>query len=137
MIFTKWSRLFYLCFLLGSLPALAQKNPDSKNPDVIVWTSGDSDKAREIFSPDVNLVVLSREREVSQQLKSGYLEPHERDALFRKVGIETRLQGMDEFDKDMLMLSAREYTIRELRSDYPMLTEPQLTHLQREMKKVK
>jgi hypothetical protein len=108
-----------------------------KKPDAVVWTKGSVDSARALFGPDTNVVVLSREEETRQERKAGYLPPDERDVLFRKVGIETRISNMDEFDKDILMMSAREYTIRELKSDYPMLTEAQLKRLKSEMRKVK
>lgn len=132
MIYKKWKRLFYLCCLLSSLHVLAEPKAD-----VVVWTAGSIDSAKAMFGPDTNAVILSRQEEEKNERKAGWLAPRERDALFRKVGIETKISGMDEFDKDMLMMSAREYTIRELKSDYPMLKESQLRRLQREMKKVK
>jgi hypothetical protein len=132
MIFTKWKRLFFLCCMLSSLHVLAEPKPD-----VVVWTSGSIDSVKALFSPDVNAVFLSREEEEKNERKAGWLAPVERDALFRKVGIETKVSGMDEFDKDILMMSAREYTISELKSEYPMITESQLKLLKLEMKKVK
>lgn len=132
MIFKKWSRLFYLCFFLGSLHVLADEKPDA-----VVWTAGSVSSARALFGPDTNVTVLSGAQEARHERRAGHLPPAERDTLFRKVGIEMKISNMDEFDKDILMMSAREYNVRELHADYPMLTESQLLHLQREMKKVK
>jgi|GEM_PF-7063992 len=132
MILKKWTRLFYLCILLGSLPVLAQEKPGAT-----VWTRGSVESAKALFGPEANVRVLSAETERARERKDGFLPPRERDAVFRKVGIETKIQSMDDFEKDLLMMSAREYTIRELRSDYPMLNETQLKRLQREMKKIK
>ncbi len=132
MIIKKWKRLFYLCFLLSSLHVLAEPKAD-----VLVWTAGSIDSAKALFTPGTNVVIHSREEDEKNERKAGWLAPRARDALFRKIGIETKISGMDELDKDILMMSAREYTIPQLRSEYPMLNESQLKRLQREMKKVK
>lgn len=106
-------------------------------PSATVWTSGSVSSARALFAPGTNVKVLGREDEEARERKSGFLPPAERDAVFRKIGIETKISSMDEFDRDMLMLSAREYTVRELRADYPMLSENELSRLKSELRRRK
>ncbi len=139
MTFQKWLRAFYLCVTLMCWTAFAKDKakPVEQKPTVTVWTAGSIDSAKAMFAPNTNVRVLSAATEKQRELKAGYLPPHERDLLFRKIGIETGVSGMDEFDKDVLMMSAREYTLRELVSDFPMLSEAQLKRLRDEMRKVK
>ena len=121
-----------LLFILLITQAFAQNAPDA-----VVWTSGSIDNARALFGPQANVVVMSREDNARAEREAGYLPPPERDSMFRKIGIETRVNGMDEFEKDMLMMGARVYTVRELKSEYPMLSEKQIKKLKAEMGKVK
>jgi hypothetical protein len=132
MLIKKWTRLFYLCLMLGSLHVLAEEAPDA-----FVWTSGSIEGARALFGPQANVEILSREVEERRERKAGYLPPDQRDVVFRKVGIETKISNMDEFDKDMLMMGAGAYPLSVLKKEYPMLSETQLKRLQAEMKKVK
>lgn len=69
--------------------------------------------------------------------EDGYLPPLERDALFRKLNLETKLQSMDELDKDMLVMGAKAYTVPELAKQYPMLSLRQLRRLKSEVEKFK
>jgi hypothetical protein len=64
-----------------------------------------------------------------RDLDEGYLPPRERDALFRRLSLETKLKGMDELDKDMLIMGAKSYTVPELVKQYPMLNSAQLRRL--------
>jgi hypothetical protein len=128
-------------FLLFSVQAWAQtqakKAAPAKQPTVTVWTKGHVSSARRLFSPDLPVKVLGREEEKERDRDSGHLQPRERNALFRKVGIETKVAKMDELEKDMLVMSAREYSIRELKSEYPKIPEPQLKRLKEELGKMK
>lgn len=108
---------------------LAQDKP-------VVWTSGFPSSAAEYFPPD-KYQVLNREVQNEDMAHDGYLPPHRRDALFRKVGIETRIGALDELDKDMLVMGARSYSVAELKKQYPMLTQRQLTALKREIGRLK
>lgn len=121
-----------LLLLLFSHFALA-----GEAPDAVVWTNGSIRSAQSLFSPAANVVVMSAEDNARAERRAGYLPPDERDALYRKLGIETKISAMDELDKDMLMLGARAYSVRELKSSYPMLSEKQLRQLKVEMGKVK
>ena len=106
-------------------------------PDAVVWTNGSIPSAQALFGPGANVTVMSSEDNSRAEKRAGYLPPDERDALYRKLGIETKISAMDEFDKDMLMLSSRAYSVRELKVSYPMLSEGQLRRLKTEMGKVK
>jgi len=127
-----WMRIFYVCLFLACLHAAAEELPGAT-----VWTSGSVESARALFAPGSNVRILGREEEKRRDQKTGHLPPLERDAVFRKLGLESKVSGMDEFDKDLLIMSAREYTVRELKSDYPMFSEAQLSKLKREVGKPK
>lgn len=67
----------------------------------------------------------------------GYLPPLERDALFRKLNLETKLQQLDQMDKDMLVMGAHVYTAAELKKQYPMLSLADLQRLRVAVRKSK
>jgi hypothetical protein len=106
---------------------------DQVKPTVTVWTRGSVTQVRRYFASNPRVKVLGRKEQRALDRDAHYLPPRERNALFRKVGIETKVARMDEFDKDMLVMSAREYSVRELRADFPMLSEAQLTKLKAEV----
>lgn len=106
-------------------------------PDAVVWTNGSISSSQALFGPHANVTVMSAVDDARAERRAGYLPPDERDALYRKLGIETKISAMDEFDKDMLMLGARAYSVLELKASYPMLSENQLRRLKTEMGKVK
>lgn len=116
---------------------LAHLSMAQEAPDAVVWTSGSIRSTQALFGPNANVTVMSAEDDARSERRAGYLPPDERDALYRKLGIETKVSAMDEFEKDMLMLSARAYNVRELKASYPMLNERQLKQLKTEMGKVK
>ncbi len=124
-------RAMFLFLCAGAIDAAAEQ------PTATVWTRGSVDQARRIFSPSLPVKILGAQEEAERDRKSGHLQPRERDALFRKVGIETKVAQMDEMDKDMLVMAAREYSIRELKSDFPMLSENQLRRLKSELGRIK
>lgn len=108
-----------------------------ERPAVTVWTRGNVKQVRNMFAPGVNVKVLDAQAERERDRDSGYVPPGERNALFRKVGIETKVAKMDELDKDMLVMGAREYSVREMRAQYPMLSEGEIKRLRNELGKRK
>lgn len=122
-----------------SKPAAASKAKSgvSANPTVTVWTRGYVDSARRLFKPGLPVRVLGSVESKERDRLTGHLQPRERNALFRKVGIETKVASMDEMEKDMLVMAAREYTVRELKTDFPKLSENQLQRLKEELGKIK
>lgn len=113
------------------------KSGVSANPTVTVWTRGYVDSTRRLFKPGLPVRVLGSVESKERDRQTGHLQPRERNALFRKVGIETKVASMDEMDKDMLVMAAREYTVRELKIDFPKLSENQLQRLKEELGKLK
>lgn len=109
----------------------------SANPTVTVWTRGYVDSTRRMFKPGLPVRVLGSVESKERDRLTGHLQPRERNALFRKVGIETKVAAMDEMEKDMLVMAAREYTVRELKTDFPKLSVNQLQRLKEELGKIK
>jgi hypothetical protein len=132
-------RVFLLIpFLFADVTIHAQTAPaKAVKPTATVWTRGSVDSARKMFAPGAPVKILGRKEQEERDRDAGFVPPRERNALFRKVGIELKVAKMDEFDKDMLVMSAREYNLRELKSDYPMFTDGQLRRLKEELRKMK
>jgi hypothetical protein len=57
-----------------------------------------------------------------------------RDKLFRSIGIAESIKGMDELEKNVLILRAEEKNAKELARLYPNLPEEKLSALARELK---
>jgi len=132
--------LLCLVFLpvVGFAEAKAKPAVKSKlEPSFFYYTRGNSRGVQSALPKGANYKVYSRKDQIAEERRRGFLRSSERNALFRKIGIDTKTARMDEMDKDMLLLSAREYTLGELRSDYPMFTEKQLRDLQIEARKIK
>ena len=129
MVIAKWKRLFYLCFLMGSLHVLAQEKPKA-----VIWTKAAPESARKLF-PDSRIRILSDKTEGERDKKSGYFQPDERDAIFRKVGIEDKLLNMDDLDKDMLIMGAKALPKADLLAEYPSLPPTLLEKLKVEASK--
>ncbi|MBX3022071.1 MAG: hypothetical protein KF799_10390 [Bdellovibrionales bacterium] len=125
-----WTVVFFL-----SLVASAT-SPDPSKPTI--WVDGYTNAEIQNYFPanDYNYVSKTSQRR-AQWEDDGYLPPLERDSLFRKLGIETKLQALDQMDKDMLVMGAREYTVPQLHKQYPMLSLGELRRLKREVEKIK
>lgn len=121
-------RVFLICALFGLQFGFAFAD-SGEAPRATLWTKGTVRSAENFAKTWPGLRVLAGQTEAAQFKKSGYIPPHERNALFRRLGMEMALIKMDEFDKDVLVMAAREYTVRELKSEYPMLSELQLRRL--------
>lgn len=122
-------------WLLLLVIPLSVQAKQSRPPQVTVWSRGNASAVRAFVPPQSTL--LDRDAEAKELRESGYLEPRQRDALFRKLGLESPLKKLDEFDKDMLVMSAPHYTVAQLKKQYPMLSEKQLASLKREIRKIK
>lgn len=122
----KWALLLTISFFSAAEP---------EPPRATLWTRGNASAVRSKLSGQYS--VLDRQNEARDLREDGYLEPRQRNALFRKLKIEGALKRLDEFDKDMLVMSAPHYTVAQLKKQYPMLTEKQLGALKREIGKIK
>jgi hypothetical protein len=98
-----------------------------------VWTKGNPASIKEKFFKGPGYRMLSREEEKEQMDEEGYLPPRKRAALFSKLKLEEALKGMDELDKDMLVMSARFLSSERLKARYPKLSKDQLSGLRREL----
>lgn len=133
-------RMFFLIFIMfADVTIHAQTKPKKvqRQPTAFAWTRGNVENLRKMFHPNAPVRILAGEEERQRDRESGFVRPGARNALFRKIGIEAKASKMDEFDKDMLVMSAREYNLRELKADYPMFTEKQLRSLKDELRKMK
>ncbi|MGE3681346.1 MAG: hypothetical protein AB7G93_06440 [Bdellovibrionales bacterium] len=106
----------------------------SENPQITVWAKNPA-AARAYFPK--NFRVLDAKHRSEEARKKGILPLAERDALFRKLRIESRLKALDDADKDALVMIAPHYTAAELHRQYPMLTVPQLKGLKAELGQIK
>lgn len=137
--------LIICLFLSASATAVAQKaktpaapkSSVAQKPTVTVWTRGHASSARRMFQPGLPVRVLGSVESRERDRLSGHLRPGERNALFRKVGIEAKVTAMDEMEKDLLVMLAREYTVRELKTEFPKLSENHLKRLKEELGKIK
>lgn len=123
--------LIRILILISSFQVLAEEKPVGS-----IWTSGPPEAAKNIF-PKSKIRVLSAEDKNERFKRSGHMPPWEQEALFRKLGIESKVSKMDPYAKDMLVISARVYTLRELKTEYPHFTENELTRLKKEVGKGK
>lgn len=125
-------RLAVLTLILAVVYAHADK------PQVTVWTKGSIPAARALFAPNSGVKILGAEEERERNRESGLLTIEQRDSIFRKAGMFEKIdRQMDEFDKDMLAMALRDYTLQELSEDYPMFTKRELASLKTELEKVK
>ena len=127
-----WGVLSFSLLAHAQSKVKPQKSAEPPAAKPILWTRGHITSARQIFKPG-QFHVIGYEEAEARRKETGQLSIRERNALFRKVGIESKVAKMDDFDKDVLVLSAREYTLPVLKSDYPMLTESQLKRLKQEL----
>lgn len=123
-------------FIFIAVMAIAPHLVCAEQAHVTVWTKGSTRSARALFKPGSGVKVLGAEEEQQRYREGGVLPVEERNALFRKIGVEPQVAQMDDLDKDMLIMAAREYNLRELRSDYPMFSEQQLKRLKSEVGKM-
>jgi hypothetical protein len=121
--------------LFTTLAHAADKTAEAELRPVI-WTKGFYGSLKARF-PSSQFDYLDPETRRKDLLEQGYLQPSERDALFRKLNLETKLQQMDELDKDMLVMGAKAYSVPELVKQYPMLSGKQLRRLKTEVEKIK
>jgi hypothetical protein len=124
------SRLF-LCGLFACISHFSA----AEEVTATVWTRGSVPAARALFAPGSGVKVLGAKEEAERNREAGLLPIEERNAIFRNVGVESQIVQMDEMDRDMLIMAVREYTLRELQTDYPMFTLPQLKKLKRAVEK--
>jgi hypothetical protein len=109
--------------------------PENQKPVIVMRGHYDS-SIQNVFPPsEYRYYDKAAERE--ELLADGYLPPLERDALFRKLNFETKIQQLDQMDKDMLVMGARVYTAAQLKKQYPMLSLPELQRLRVEVRKIK
>lgn len=134
-------RMFLLFFFaFADVTIHAQTKPEAAKkpyPTATAWTKGSVSSLRKMFAPGTPVKILGKEEERERDKDAGFVPPRERNAIFRKVGIEAKVAKMDEFDKDMLVMSAQEYNLRSLKADYPAFTETQLRKLKEEVVRFK
>lgn len=123
-------KTFFVFLFLNATAVVAEPRPQ-----VTVWTRGHIRSAKAILPKEYK--VLDRKTEAEDLRAAGYLEPAQREALFRKVGIDSKLKKLDELDKDMLVMGVPHYSVAELIVQYPMLNETQIRALKREIGNVK
>ncbi|MGZ3723669.1 MAG: hypothetical protein ACXVA9_12090 [Bdellovibrionales bacterium] len=124
-----------LFFLFLATAAFADPPPaKSAGPQATVW-SRHPDAIRKFF-PAAKYRMLDGKDFQKEQADSGYILPQQRDALFRKLGLEAALTSLDDMDKDMLVMGARFEELPSLRKNFPMLTETQIKNLQQEVKEL-
>lgn len=126
---SSWLFNALLLFVIAA-PAARADLGDSDLP--VVRTRGDAEylKAR---MPAEQFNVQTPDEERRLLLEQGYIMPRERDALFRKLNLDTKLKKFDEMDKDMLVMDAKAYTLPELIKQYPMLNTTVLKRLKTEV----
>jgi len=96
-----------------------------------VWSRHPS-AVRQFFPPK-HYRVLDSKTEAKEMEESGYVMPLRRDAIFQKLKFPTG--GMDEFDKDLLIMSANQETLKQLVKQYPQFSRAQLAELQKEVRR--
>jgi hypothetical protein len=104
------------------------------DPRATVW-SRHPDAIRPFF-PAETYRMLDAQDEKLEMDSTGYMLPQKRDALFHKLQLEQAVQGLDEMDKDMLVMGARFEEYPQLRKNYPTLSEQQIKNLMREVKEI-
>lgn len=129
--------VFSLLLFTGALNAQTKKPAKAYAAPVTIWTAGDPDYAKRFVAPGANIQVLSNEYDDERNRRAGYIEGEPRDAIFRKVGIETKISSFDQVDRDMLVVCAWTYNARELLAEYPMLTKTEAQRLIAEVRKHK
>jgi hypothetical protein len=118
-------------FLITQLVASSLAYAAEDRP--VVWTRGFTRSLPTVFSAD-NYRTLERSDEDIELRREGYLPPHQRDALFKKV--QLKLSDFDQMEKDILVLRAHEYTLPELQKFYPNLPLVQLRKLKVEVDRI-
>ena len=124
-------RAFFL-----ALAITASAEPSVKNVKPLIWTSGHYNSLKGVFSPK-EYDFMDRETKARELHEQGFLRPTERDSIFRKLKLESKLTQLDDLDKDLLVANARYYSVAELRKQYPMLTFQQLRQLKAEVERIK
>ena len=104
------------------------------DPQATVWARNPS-AVRKFFPAD-KYRMMDAEAEAKELDESGYLKPHVRAALFHKLNLEESVQGLDDMDKDMLVMGARFETLESLKKHFRMLNEAQLKSLQHEVREM-
>ena len=101
------------------------------------FTTGHARNLAGNLPPGTGLHVITRKDQRRPMSEGGTLPAPERDALFRRLGLEAKVARMDEYEKDSLVLSARSFTLPEMRREYPGFSEKQLSALQKAARRIK
>lgn len=118
---------------LALLCCLTWSRPESTRADFrpLIWTRGHYNSALKIdFPPDRYRYDDAANRSRVEEA-DGYLAPQERENLIARLGIAEKLAALDEMDKDILVMSAREMPVSRLKSIYPMLSQKDLQALKK------
>ena len=115
---------------------MAIAGTSGKRQKPLIWTSGNYNSVKQVFPPS-QYDFMDMESENRERREQGLLLPQERDALFRKLNLDTKLAQMDDLDKDLLVASVRYYSVSELAKMYPMLTPGQLNRLKAAVERIK
>ena len=105
---------------------------DPPAPRIDVWARN-PEAVRKIY-PASQYRIMDRAEQETEWAEYGNLPPLRREALFHKLNLEDSLKGLDDVDKDILVMSARKEDPVKLRKYFPMLSEAQLKSLQAELK---
>ena len=100
-------------------------------PAMTVWSAGYYEHLRARLHGQ-NVQFMDQRTLAADERAEGYLNPDRRDAVFKKLGLESALKSYDDLDKDMLVMGVRDSSPAELaqmRTKYKTLTLKQLTQL--------
>lgn len=127
--------------ILFSFPTFAaskkKREPAAQLEPTMFWTKGYSRGLQSALPKGGRYRVFTRKDQHRGMRADGFLPQRERAELFRKTGVEKHTAKMDEMDRDVLVIRAREYDFKLFRKNYPNFTEGQLRALQREARKIK
>lgn len=113
----------------------ADKTPEALKP--MVWTNGYYDGDIKRVFPADQYRYADRARFDQESRAWGYLMPSQRDAILKKLKLEAKLKTYDQLDKDMLVMDARFYSLKDLRKFHPKLPARDLAALKEAVKGAK
>lgn len=130
-----WTQTSLILTILVSQVAFAKSTAQNSDKPVI-WTRGYYSNLKARF-PASQFEFSDPASRRKRLLRSGYLMPSERDALFQKLNLESSLIEMDALNKDMLVMDTKSFSVDQLTKFYPMLTKSQLQGLKSAVEKIK
>jgi hypothetical protein len=102
-------------------------------PQAYVWTKGHPGTLQKKFFRGKPVRMLDSVEEKRLFAEDGYLMPRERAALFHRLNLEPALVGMDDMDKDMLVMDARALSLAKMQKIYPRIPADKLVRLRKEL----